>query len=619
MCGITGIVDYSGASDDAILQKMRDALIHRGPDSGDQISWKNSGYVGLAHRRLAIIDTSISGNQPMHFKHLSVAFNGEIYNYRKLKNELQTLGHVFETNSDTEVLLHAFYEWNLDAVHRFKGMFSIALINHQSQELLLFRDRFGVKPLYYYTHDNTFLFASELKALHQHPNFTKRLNNSSLLHFFMYGNVPAPNAIFENTFKLLPGSFLQLNLTDGTISHHSYWNPATISSATNPVLKADLEETKQKIKPLFVASVYQRTVADVPIGLFLSGGYDSATTAAILTQKVPELKTFTVSVPDAGLNEGPKAREIAEFLGTQHTEITCSIKEALQVIVDLPSIYDEPFADSSAIPTYLVAKEAVKTVKVALSADGGDEFFGGYNRYRYYYKVPSLVNRLPRFMGEAVSHSLNLLKLEGLRAQRLAKFSRLIGNFSTESYMMAMTQSMNEDRLLDLLHVNAATTPFPFYKAHSPISTLMLNDTMNYLPNDILHKVDRATMSVGLEAREPFLDHELYEALLQMPDAFKCTKNQTKILLKDIAHDYIPESLLSGPKKGFAVPINQWMRDYLKEELQHFSSENYLLNQQIFNPKEVHKEIQKFLSGSDTNALFAWYFYTFQTWYVRWM
>lgn len=619
MCGITGIVDRSGASNDAILQKMRDALVHRGPDSGDQISWKNNGYVGLAHRRLAIIDTSVSGNQPMHFKHLSVAFNGEIYNYRELKNELQTLGHVFETNSDTEVLLHSFYEWSLEAVHRFKGMFSIALINRQSQELLLFRDRFGVKPLYYYTHDNTFLFASELKAFHLHPNFIKRLNPTAISQFFLYGNVPAPNAIFENTFKLLPGSFLQLNLSDGTISHHSYWNPATISNATNPVLKVDLEETKQKIKPLIEESVYQRTVADVPIGLFLSGGYDSATTAAILTQKVPQLKTFTVSVPDAGLNEGPKAREIAEFLGTHHTEITCSIDEALQVIQELPSIYDEPFADSSAIPTCLVAREAVKTVKVALSADGGDEFFGGYNRYRYYYKVPGFVNCLPRFMGEAVSQSLNLLKLEGLRAQRFAKFSRLIGNFSTESYMMAMTQSMSEERLLDLLYVNASRTSSPFYKAHSPITTLMLNDTMNYLPNDILHKVDRATMSVGLEAREPLLDHELYEALLQVPDRLKCTKSQTKILLKDIAHDYIPESLLAGPKKGFAIPINQWMRDFLKEELQHFSSEKYLLNQQIFNPIEVHKEIQKFLNGSDTNALFTWYFYSFQTWYERWM
>jgi len=617
MCGIAGIIDHSGASNDAILQKMRDALTHRGPDAGHQISWNKGYFLGMAHRRLAIIDTSSMGSQPMHFMHLSITFNGEIYNYKALRRELEALGHVFETNTDTEVLLHGFYEWNMEAIHRFRGMFAIALLNHQSQQLLLFRDRFGAKPLYYYSNPKTFLFASELKAFHLHPNFIKRLNPTAISQFFLYGNVPAPCSIYENTWKLLPGSYLQLDLQNSQYSVHTYWSPTTSSSTLISFM--DVEGAKRMVKPLIEDSVYQRTVADVPIGLFLSGGYDSATTAAILSQKIPQFKTFTVSVPDAGLNEGPKAREIADFLGTHHTEITCSIDEALQVIQELPSIYDEPFADSSAIPTYLVAREAVKTVKVALSADGGDEFFGGYNRYRYYYKVPGFVNCLPRFMGEAVSHSLNLLKLEGLKAQRFAKFSRLVGNFSTESYLMAMTQSMSEEKLLRLLKAHSNSNPSPFFKAHSPITTLMLNDTMNYLPNDILHKVDRATMAVGLEGREPFLDHELFETLQQLPDALKCTKSQTKILLKEIAHDYIPESLLAGPKKGFAIPINQWMRDFLKEKLQHFSSENYLLNQQIFNPKEVHKEIQKFLNGSDTNALFTWYFYSFQTWYERWM
>lgn len=618
MCGITGILDHSGGSNDEVLQKMRDALAHRGPDSGDQRSWKSTYYLGLAHRRLAIIDPSASGNQPMHYMHLSVAFNGEIYNYIALKNELRTMGHVFTTNTDTEVLLHAFYEWDLEAIHRFKGMFSIALINHQSQQLFLIRDRFGVKPLYYYSNEKTFLFASELKAFHQHPKFNKRLNTDAIAHFFLYGNVPAPNAIFENTYKLLPGSFLQLNLEAGTMSLQSYWNPSELASSKR-VIDVGLEEAKLRVKPLLEEAVHQRTVADVPIGLFLSGGYDSATAAAILTQKVPQLKTFTVSVPDAGLNEGPKAAKIAGYLGTQHTEITCSMDEAIKVIQDLPVIYDEPFADSSAIPTYLIAKEAVKTVKVALSADGGDEFFGGYNRYRYYYKIPGWINRLPRGMGDVVSYTVNVMKWEGLKAQRAAKFSRLIGNFSTESYMKAMTQSMSDEKLLQLLQVNQAFIPITCFNAHSPISTLMLNDALNYLPNDILHKVDRATMAVGLEGREPFLDHELYETLLRLPDHLKCTKNHSKVLLKSIAHDYLPESILAGPKKGFAIPINQWMRDFLQEELRHYSSEEYLVHQQIFNPKAVHQSIHKFLSGNDAEALFVWYFYTFQTWHERWM
>ena len=616
MCGIAGILDYSGASNDLVLEQMRDSLVHRGPDNGNQSSWKGACFLGLAHRRLAIIDPSDSGNQPMHFKHLSVVFNGEIYNFKAIKKELLLCGHSFETASDTEVLLHAFYEWNLDAVNRFKGMFALALVNHQSQQLYLFRDRFGVKPLYYFHKDKTFLFASELKAFHGHPAFKKELNQASVAHFFLFGNVPAPESIFENTFKLMPGSCLRVNILDLTFSNHTYWYP----KATEEIMPAiHFDEAKIRVKSLLEASVIQRTVSDVPLGLFLSGGYDSATVAGILTQHTGSLKTFTVSVPDIGLDEGPKARQIANHLGTDHTEIECSADEARRVIPKLPSIYDEPFSDSSAIPTYLVAKETVKSVKVALSADGGDEFFGGYNRYRYYYKIPSWINRLPTALGRGVEATVGALNLKNLKAQRVAKFSRLIGNFSLETYMKAMTYSVSEEFIHQLLREPHRVKGLPFVESHSPISTLMLNDTVNYLPNDILHKVDRATMAVGLESREPFLDDELYLALAQLPDAFKCTARASKILLKDIAHQYIPPGILSGPKKGFAIPINDWMRQYLQQELRYFSSLEFLNKQRLFHAEFANKQVQQFLRGNDAMALFVWYFYSFQSWYEEWM
>jgi asparagine synthase (glutamine-hydrolysing) len=617
MCGIAGIIDKTGISNDFLLQRMRDALIHRGPDAGGQISWKTPSYLGLAHRRLAILDTSEQGHQPMHFNAWSIVFNGEIYNFKQLKNELLALGHSFNTQTDTEVILHAFDAWGIEAIQRFKGMFALALVNHTTRELFLFRDRFGVKPLYFFVTSSCFLFASELKAFQAHPSFTTEISLPALAQFLLYGNVPAPNAIFKDTFKLSPGSMLRLNVDNLTLDIQSFWSP--ISCFASPTKELSLMDAKHTIKPLLEDSVMQRTVSDVPIGLFLSGGYDSATTAGILAQSTDSLKTFTVSVPDAGLNEGPKAREIARYLGTDHTEIECSVEEVLKVIPMLPVIYDEPFADSSAIPTYLVAQEAIKSVKVALSADGGDELFGGYNRYSYFLKIPQAVKYLPPLVGMAAEQTIHLLKLEGIKAQRMVKFSRLFQNFSLEKYMKAMTESLAEHQLRPFLRQDVAMEYPPFARASSPLATLMLNDALHYLPNDILHKVDRATMAVGLEGREPFLDHQLYAAVAALPDSLKCTKNNTKILLKEIAHDYVPASILAGPKKGFAIPINAWMRTFLANDLRDVSSFEFLERQALFNAEPLQREVNRFLKGNESKALFIWYFYCFQSWYKQWM
>ena len=355
------------------------------------------------------------------------------------------------------------------------------------------------------------------------------------------------------------------------------------------------------------------------MGLFLSGGYDSATTAALLTQSHKALKTFTVAVPEACLNEGPKAKKIAEFLGTDHMEITCDLSEALQVIPKLPTLYDEPFADSSAIPTYLVAAHAATKVKVALSADGGDEMFAGYNRHLYFHRIPKAINYLPPILGSSVANAISAFGFQGLKAQRVQKFARLMSDFSIESYMNAMTTSMSQDVLATFFKHRGMPDPLPFIQGRSPLASMLLNDSVNYLPNDILHKVDRATMAVGLEGREPFLDHDLFEFLAQVPDHYKCDGTRTKILLKEIAHDMLPTSLMEGPKMGFAIPISAWMRKYLSEELLALSDESFLKEQGVFNAIELRQAVLMFLKGKDHNALFIWYYFSFQSWYKQWM
>jgi asparagine synthase (glutamine-hydrolysing) len=618
MCGIAGFIDLSKQTSNEVLVGMRDSLSHRGPDaSGEYFLDSDAFSLGLAHRRLSIIDTSSLSNQPVHFEHLSMVFNGEIYNYKELKEKLTSVGYSFKTNSDTEVVLFAFHAWNEKALTYFKGMFSLTIFDRSAQKLYLIRDRFGVKPLYYFLDNDLLLFGSELKPLHVHPRYKKELNTKSVWYFFQYGNIPSPHSIFNQTYKVEPGTIVTIDCNTLHLEKNTFWSPELAFQKVP--LSISFEEAKRHTQELLFDSINLRMVADVPVGLFLSGGYDSATTAACLTQTHKNLKTFTVAVPEAGLNEGPKAKQIADYLGTTHTEITCDLHEALQVIPLLPTIYDEPFADSSAIPTYLVAKHAVNSVKVALSADGGDELFAGYNRHLYYSRIPNAVRYLPNWVGSSVANSIGAIGLTGLKAQRVQKFARLLSDFSVESYMHAMTTSMSNDQLNKLINQRNIPDNLPFFQGRSPLSTMLLNDSVNYLPNDILLKVDRATMAVGLEGREPFLDHELFEFLAQVPDHYKCDGKDTKILLKDIAHDLLPPALMQGPKKGFAIPISAWMRDYLKSELLDFIEPRFLKEQGLFKATELAREVKSFLNGNDTNSLFIWYYFSFQSWYKQWM
>lgn len=618
MCGITGFIDLSKRTSPDVLVGMRDSLIHRGPDAGGEYFFNTQSFsLGLAHRRLSIIDTTNHANQPMHYEELSMVFNGEIYNYKEIKKALIEAGYSFRTQSDSEVVILAFHKWKMEALDLFKGMFSLILFNRLEESLYLIRDRFGVKPLYYYLDHQLFLFGSELKPFHIHPKFKKALNVQSIWHFFQYGNIPSPHSIFQDTYKVEPGSIVKIDCNTLSLENKAFWSPEKYFQKES--LSITFNDAKARTRELLTKAINLRMVSDVPVGLFLSSGYDSATTAAVLTQSFKDLKTFTVAVPEAGLNEGPKAKKIASLLGTDHTEIICDLSEALQVIPKLSEIYDEPFADSSAIPTLLVAKHAATAVKVALSADGGDEIFAGYNRHLYYYRIPKAINSLPPFIGTSLASSISTLGFKGLKAQRLQKFARLMSDFSVESYMNAMNTAMSPDDLATFFNHPKIPVPLSFFKGRTPLSTMLLNDSINYLPNDILHKVDRATMSVGLEGREPFLDHDLFEFVAQLPDNFKCDGTRTKILLKEIAHDMLPNSLMEGPKMGFAIPITSWMRKYLNEELMILSDESFLKEQGIFNPINLRKTVSMFLNGKDYNALFIWYYYSFQTWYKQWM
>lgn len=383
MCGIAGFIDFNHKSTLENLQAMTIVMPHRGPDGqGEFLEELDTASIGLGHRRLSIIDLSHAADQPMHFGKLSIVYNGEIYNYNEIREELIGLGHQFETHSDTEVILHSWKEWGEAGITKWRGMFAILLVDRETQKVTCIRDRAGVKPFFYFFKNGLFLFGSELKCLMAHPAFEKVLNPAAVASFLQYGYVSAPYSIFADTHKLMPGHLLEICLKKRTLRSKQYWN--VYDYYNKPKLKISLPEAISETEKILKKAFEYRMVSDVPVGVFLSGGYDSTCVTALLQQgRTEKIKTFTIGAVDAKLDEAPFAKEIAQRLGTDHTEYYCSIDEAKDIIPTLPEYFDEPFADSSAIPTILVCRMAREKVTVALSADAGDEVFAGYNRYDY--------------------------------------------------------------------------------------------------------------------------------------------------------------------------------------------------------------------------------------------
>ena len=634
MCGIVGFIDFSSQSTEHLLLDLTNTLSHRGPDgSGAKLFKQDNTAIGLGHRRLSILELSELGKQPMQFDNYWITFNGEIYNFLEIKTELVELGHAFISHSDTEVILHAYQEWKEKALHKFIGMFAFCIFNQQNNEFFIARDRTGIKPLFYSFQDQLFIFGSELKALSKHPQFNKKINQNAVAAFMQFGNIPQPHCIYQNTYKLKAGHFITFSLKDdlSKIKQTCYWN--VYEHYNKPKLTINYNEAKEQTHTLLKNAFELRMIADVPVGIFLSGGYDSACVAAILQNKRTEkLKTFTIGVPDIGLNEAPFAKNVAQHLGTEHFEYNCTEKEATELIDQLPHYFDEPFADSSALPTMLVSLMAKKEVTVALSADGGDEIFAGYNRYDFISKYQTKLQRIPgviRKTGASImdivpSNALPVLKHKYNFHNRYEKLKGLLRNPSNENIMLSVSEQFTQNQLKQLFthsisSLDTAYTSKLLNKDASSLSYMMAIDYETYLPDDILQKVDRATMFASLEGREPFLDHRIIEFAAQLPDDYKYYKGEKKRIIKDIVHEYIPKEIMDRPKMGFAIPIANWMHTSLKELVESHLSQEKIERQGIFNWTFVHRLKSNFYTGKKELDTKIWYLLMFQMWYEKHM
>lgn len=625
MCGITGFIDRSRRCGEEDLKAMSLSIRHRGPDANDQhLIHEENFKVGLAHQRLSIIDLSESGKQPMIYKQFTIVFNGEVYNYAEIKEELVKLGHSFSTKTDTEVILHAFYEWGLKCVNRFIGMFAFAVYDAERKKLFCCRDRPGVKPFYYYHKNGLFLFGSELKTISSCQYFQKEINPTGLNAYFQYGYVPTPLSIFNDTYKLEPGHWLVYDICSDSIETIKYWSIEDCYKA--PKYQGTYEDAKKKMLELLNSAVDYRMVADVPVGVFLSGGYDSSLVTALLQRSQKQkIKTYTIGFNE-GNDESSHAKKVANHLGTDHNELICTENEAKEMVSRIPFYFDEPFSDSSAIPTMLVSKFAREHVTVALSADGGDELFAGYGRYGVFLEHVRILNKIPRLGGltgsvsKFVGHSLLKKYLElskkfgslglALREKSLTRSSLSIFKWMNSAPYSYLTNTIKDFKSSS---IPGFDIEFDYY---STLDIALCNDYYMYLQNDILTKVDRATMSYSLEGREPLLDHRLIEFAATLPDEFKITSEKSKVILKDLMHDLIPKKIMDRPKAGFSIPFEKWMKEDLSYLLDDYINEE-MLSHSLLNTDEILKMVKKFKQGQFYFPTFIWRILMFQMWYVE--
>ncbi|MEQ9620242.1 MAG: asparagine synthase (glutamine-hydrolyzing) [Deltaproteobacteria bacterium] len=643
MCGIVGIWSPNNKINREVLISMTNTLSHRGPDdSGIYIDEEYS--LGLGHRRLSVLDQSPLGHQPMANDNESiwVTYNGEIFNFKDIRKELIQKGYKFKSNTDTEVIVKSFEEWGIECVNKFIGMFAIGIWDSRVKKLYLIRDRAGVKPLYYYFKDGLLLFGSELKALMKYPKFNKDIDLNALPLYLKYGYVPAPFTIFKDTYKLKPGHYLCFK--ENNPEQIKYWD--IVDSYLKGPLKKSEDEIEEELEDLLIDSFRYSLVSDVPVGIFLSGGIDSTTLTAFLSKNVDnQLKTFSIGFHENSYNEAEWAKKIANYLGTDHTEYYLSAKEAFEIVGKLPEIYDEPFADNSGIPTYLLSNLTRNNVKVALSADGGDELFCGYTRYINLNKLNSLICRLPEFVTSSLIKGFDLINpavIENL--YRNFKFAlpdiansrdkydkarhvlREIKNGElADMYKTAVSIWMSQDLMEVMRHkgsVDGCTyfdKTFHELESRNLLEKMRATDFKTYLTDDILTKVDRATMSVGLEGRVPFLDHRLVEYSARIPVSLLYKNNQSKYVLRKLLYKHVPPKFLERPKQGFSIPLHNWLKKDMSELLKHYLSVDKLTKDNIFNPHAVDRLIKDYMKGSSININKLWSILMFEMWKERWL
>ena len=630
MCGICGYISRKRITEEQ-LRAMNDTMYHRGPDdSGAEIYEMRGGWqVGFAQRRLSILDLSQLGHQPMHSKdrRISVVYNGEIYNFQELREELAD--YSFRSDCDTEVIIAAYLKWGIACLERFNGMFAIALYDRESQEVYLVRDRIGKKPLYYWYEDGDLVFASELKPIMKCPGFTAKIEERVLSRYLFQQYINAPESICQNVYKVEPGAVLRFH--QGGISTRKYWDIKEAYHRAQTERIEDYKEAKEQLKTLLKQSVKMRMIADVPLGSFLSGGYDSSLVTAI-AQECSEspVKTFSIGFHEEKYNEAKYARAVAEHLGTDHTELYIDEQDMFKLVESIPKYYDEPFADSSQIATMMVSQLAREHVTVALSGDGGDEFFCGYNIY----DNVGQAQKLDRLGG--MVHGL--CNLPGIRQMHMEerlpfKVRVIAGNRERESKTQfgAGNYPARARAMVKRLPAGEEALPVQYltesgYGVKDWQIRRMLLDMDTYLPGDILCKVDRASMKYSLESRCPILDKEVMECSFKIPHKYKYAGGSKKYILKDIAYDYIPKELLERPKVGFGVPLDKWLRGPLREQLSDYSSYEYLKKQGVFDAEYVSGKVGEYIKTGDagpaTGANYSkitWSFFVFQQWYETYM
>ncbi len=647
MCGICGFFNPHHLTSNEWMQsvshQMTDALVHRGPD--DVGIWTDpKAGVAMGHRRLSIQDLSSEGHQPMTSacRRFVMSYNGEIYNFQIMRKTLERDGFQFRGHSDTEVLLGAITEWGLEkTLEQIIGMFAIAIWDREREALTLVRDPVGKKPLYYGWCHNTFLFGSELKALRTHPEFDAPIDPNALGLFIKYSWVPTPFCIYQGIRKLPPGHLITINSKSALENSipRSYWSARTVAeNGERMPFTGSLEDGTDALEKLLQHVVSCRMIADVSLGALLSGGFDSTMVVAMMQAISPRpIKTFSIGFWESQYNEAQHAQEIARHLGTDHTELYISPKDAQAVIPELPKIYDEPFADSSQIPTVLLSRLARQNVQVALSGDGGDELFAGYTKY------PECLKRwktwgdrplwLRRRMAEGMTSigktSWNLLGApRNSPTDEIPQWQKFFGRVEKKSRWIAATSPVNLvalrharcRRIQDyVLHAKEKkcllTNPKDWAEVSNPVQGMMHLDFVTFLTDDILVKVDRASMSVGLEVRCPLLDTRLVEFAWSLPLSMRLQGNKGKIILRNVLKRYVPPELTERPKKGFAVPVSEWIKGPLRDWAEHLLDKTRIRDQGLLEPETVHRAWQQHLSGWQDYDTLLWSLLMFQAWH----
>ena len=657
MCGMTGV--WCSVQQDrleSITRTMTTTIQHRGPD--DSGVWVDDSIgLGLGHRRLSILDLSLAGHQPMHssYDHYVIVFNGEIYNHLDLRKQLSvdSRQRQWKGHSDTETLLACFEAWGIEqTLAKTVGMFALALWDKQKRKLYLARDRLGEKPLYYGWVDGAFIFASELKALKAYPGFNNAISRDALALYLQYNYVPTPHSIYENIYKLEPGCYISLTAAavvtplsvtpavDGEydgLALHRWWS---LGDTVQHGSKSSIHNEDDAIEGLDTRlreSIRLQSIADVPLGAFLSGGIDSSTIVALMqSEAVSPVKTFTIGFSESEHNEAIYAKEVARHLGTEHTELYFSSNDALDVISRLPDLYDEPFADSSQIPTFLVSQMAKQYVTVALSGDGGDELFGGYNRYFWGKKIWNKLSWMPwslrRLLGAFIlsqpverwdllsNYACKLFSSAGVvqlgdKAHKLGARLETVHNID-DLYMSLISQWGKPQPVVNCNYTARTILDCPeaWPNIDSDEERMMYLDSMTYLPDDILCKVDRAAMGVSLETRVPFLNHRVVEYAWQLPLSMKIKNGQGKWLLRQLLYKHVPKALIERPKQGFSIPLAEWLRGPLRDWAEALLDEQRLRHEGYFDPAPILHKWNEHLAGRGNWQHHLWSVLMFQAW-----